>query len=98
MLKLQLDDVALFVRVARLGSFSAAARERHTPVSQVTRALARLEAACGARLMHRSTHGLSLTDEGDSFLAQALRLLDIEAELAADLAGRLAGPSGWASA
>lgn len=95
MLKLQLDDVALFVRVARLGSFSAAARERHTPVSQVTRALARLESACGARLMHRSTHGLSLTDEGDSFLAQALRLLDIEAELAADLAGRLAGPSGW---
>ena len=45
--------------------------------------------------MHRSTHGLSLTDEGDSFLAQALRLLDIEAELAAELSGKLAGPSGW---
>jgi DNA-binding transcriptional LysR family regulator len=94
-MNLQLDDVALFVRVALLGSLSAAARERNVAVSQVTRTLARLEATCGVRLMHRSTHGLSLTDEGDSFLAQARRLLDIQAELQADLTGRLDGPSGW---
>jgi DNA-binding transcriptional LysR family regulator len=94
-MKLQLDDVALFVRVATLGTLSAAARERDVPVSQVTRALARLEADCGVRLMHRSTHGLSLTDEGDAFLAQARRLLDIQAELQADLSGKLGRPSGW---
>ena len=75
-MNLHLDDLALFVRVAELGTLSAAARERDAPVSQVTRCLARLEAACGARLMHRSTHGLSLTDEGDTFLAYARRLLD----------------------
>jgi DNA-binding transcriptional LysR family regulator len=94
-MKLQLDDVALFVRVATLGTLSAAARERDMPVSQVTRALARLEADCGVRLMHRSTHGLSLTDEGDAFLAQARRLLDIRAELQADLSGKIGRPSGW---
>jgi DNA-binding transcriptional LysR family regulator len=94
-MNLQLDDLDVFCRVAALGSFSAAARERDVPVSQVTRAVARLEAACGVRLMHRSTHALSLTDEGDTLRAQALRMLDIGAELQADLGGKRAGPSGW---
>ena len=35
--------------------------------------LSRLEKACGARLMHRSTHGLSLTDEGRTFLDYSRR-------------------------
>lgn len=94
-LPLHLDDVALFVRIVELGTLSAAARERDVPVSQVTRALARLEAACKARLLHRSTHGLSLTDEGDTLLAHGRRLLDIAAEVHADLTGKISGPSGW---
>ncbi len=92
---MNLDDTALFVRIVELGTLSAAAREREVPVSQVTRSLARLEAQCGVRLLHRSTHGLSLTDEGDTFLAHARRLLDVEAELNSELSGKLAGPSGW---
>jgi DNA-binding transcriptional LysR family regulator len=94
-MQLQLDDVALFVRIAELGTLSAAARERDAPVSQVTRALARLEAGCGVRLLHRTTHGLSLTDEGDTFLAYARRLLDTTAELGSELSGKLEGPGGW---
>lgn len=92
---MQLDDLALFVRIAELGTLSAAARERGVAVSQVTRALARLEAACGMRLLHRSTHGLSLTDEGDTVLAYARRMLDTAAELQGELSGKLEGPSGW---
>jgi DNA-binding transcriptional LysR family regulator len=94
-MQLQLQDVALFVRIAELGSLSAAARERDAPVSQVTRALARLEAACGVRLLNRSTHGLSLTDEGDTVLAHGRRLLDTGDELTSALSGTLGGPSGW---
>ncbi len=94
-MQLQLDDVALFTRIAKLGTLSAAARERNVPVSQVTRALTRLEAACGVRLLHRSTHGLSLTDEGDTLLAYGQRLLDTTAELDSELTGKLSGPSGW---
>lgn len=94
-MQLQLDDVALFTRIAELGTLSAAARERDVPVSQVTRSLARLEAACGVRLLHRSTHGLSLTDEGDTLLAYGRRLLDTTAELSGELTGKLAAPSGW---
>ena len=95
---MNLDDTALFVRIVELGTLSAAARERDVPVSQVTRALARLEAQCGVRLLHRNTHGLSLTDEGDTFLAHARRLLDTESELRSELSGKLAGPSGWVRA
>jgi DNA-binding transcriptional LysR family regulator len=94
-MQLQLDDVALFVRIAELGTLSAAARERDVPVSQVTRSLARLEAACGVRLLHRTTHGLSLTDEGDTFLAHGRRLLDTTAELRSELSGKISSPSGW---
>ena len=94
-MRLQLDDVALFTRIAELGTLSAAARERNIPVSQVTRSLARLEAACGVRLMHRSTHGLSLTDEGDTMLAYGRRLLDTTAELSGEFSGKISGPSGW---
>lgn len=94
-MQLQLDDVALFTRIAELGTLSAAARERDVPVSQVTRSLARLEAACGVRLLHRTTHGLSLTDEGDTFLSYGRRLLDTTAELDSELTGKQSGPSGW---
>lgn len=94
-MQLQLDDVVLFLRIAELGTLSAAARERDVPVSQVTRSLARLEAASGVRLLHRNTHGLSLTDEGDTFLAYGRRLLETTAELSSELSGKLSGPSGW---
>lgn len=94
-MNLELDDVALFMRIKELGTLSAAARERNWPVSQVSRALVRLETACGVRLLHRSTHGLSLTDEGDTFAAHASQLLATRDELAGNLTGKRAGPSGW---
>lgn len=94
-MNLELDDVALFMRIKELGTLSAAARERNWPVSQVSRTLVRLEAACGVRLLHRTTHGLSLTDEGDTFATHAAQLLATRDELASHLTGKLAGPSGW---
>lgn len=94
-MKLHLDDVLLFTRIAELGSLSAAARERDAPVSQVTRALKRLESACNVQLLHRNTHGLNLTDEGDTFLSYARRTLDATSELAADIQGKQSRPSGW---
>ena len=94
-MKLQLDDVALFTRIAELGTLSAAARERNVPVSQISRSLSRLESACGAQLMHRNTHGLSLTEEGQAMLTYGRRVLDATAELSSEFGGRISGPSGW---
>lgn len=92
---MQFDDLQRFVRIAELGSLSAAAREINAPVSQVTRALARLEGRLGVRLMHRSTHGLSLTDEGDACLHQARRMLELHDELHAELAPKRLAAKGW---
>src|SRR6187402_1605556 len=78
------DDLGLFARVAALGTLSAVARERDVPVSQVSRSLSRIEKACGVRLVHRSTHGLALTAEGQTLLAYCRRigqqLEELEAE------------------
>ena len=45
--------------------------------------------------MHRSTHGFSLTDEGDTMLAYGRHLLETTAELSGELTGKISGPSGW---
>jgi DNA-binding transcriptional LysR family regulator len=94
MRNLQFDEMALYARVAELGSLSAVARERDVPVSLVSRTLARLEKACGARLMNRSTHGLSLTDEGRTFLEYSRRALDTIEELEGVFDARSGEPSG----
>jgi DNA-binding transcriptional LysR family regulator len=82
---MDLHDLHTFMRVAELGSFSAAAREQDVPVSQISRALARLEALHQVRLLHRSTHALSLTEAGQSLLAHGRQMLDSYAQFEADL-------------
>lgn len=94
MRNLQFDEMALYARVAELGSLSAVARERDVPVSQVSRTLSRLEKACGARLMQRSTHGLSLTDEGRTFLEYSRRALVTLEEMEGEFAARSGEPTG----
>ena len=64
------DIVALrmYTRVARLGSFSAAARESGLAQSQVSRMIAELEANLGARLLSRTTRAVTPTEAGLEFL------------------------------
>src|SRR4029077_12534821 len=54
----------LFDQVVRRGSVSAAARAAHLSQPAVTQAVAQIEAALGARLLHRSYSGLELTGAG----------------------------------
>ena len=68
-----MKDVAtfrIFTRVARLGSFSAAAREAGLAQSQVSRMVAELEAGLGARLLARTTRAVVPTEAGLEFLAR----------------------------
>lgn len=94
MRNLQFDELALYTRVAELGSLSAVARERDVPVSQVSRTLTKLEKACGTRLMRRSTHGLSLTEEGRTFLDYSKRAMVTLEELEGEFATRSGEPAG----
>lgn len=82
---LSLDELSMFARVAALGSLSALARERDAPVSQVSRALDRLERGCGVKLVRRSSQGLSLTHDGQAFLAFCQKVLAERQSLEADL-------------
>jgi len=75
MADLSFDDLRLFARVAALGTLSAVARERNVPVSQISRGLQRIETTYSTQLILRTTHGLSLTPEGDVLQTYALRIL-----------------------
>ncbi len=76
MANLSFDELRLFARVAALGTLSAVARERNVPVSQISRGLQRIEASYNAQLILRTTHGLSLTPEGEVLQTYAQRILN----------------------
>lgn len=85
---LTLDHFMLYTRIAALRSLSGVARERDVPVSRISRALAQIESACGVQLVRRTTHGLSLTSEGEVFLTHAQRLVEERTLLADKLSSR----------
>ena len=91
---MNLEDVQTFQRVVDLGSLSAAARERDVPVSHISRAITRLESLHKVRLLHRSTHALSLTEAGQALLEHGKRMLLNLADLQADFAANQAHISG----
>ena len=70
------EDMEAFAAVAAAGGFSAAARRLGTSVSRLSRTVTALEARLGARLFHRSTRALALTEAGAAYLDAATRLLD----------------------
>ena len=68
---MDLNAVALFVKVVQYGSFSETARRTQVPVATVSRRIKLLEADLGFRLLERSTRYLRVTDAGESFLEYA---------------------------
>jgi len=75
-----LNDLIFFVQAVDLGSFAAAGRRLGQPKSTVSKRVAELEAALGARLIHRTSRSFVLTDTGRDFYDHA-RAAVIEAEL-----------------
>jgi len=59
-----LTDIAVFVRVVERGSFTLAADDLALSRAVVSKYLSRLEDRLGARLLHRTTRRLSLTEAG----------------------------------
>jgi DNA-binding transcriptional LysR family regulator len=86
----RLTGLEVFAKVAATGSLSAAGRAMGLSQTMVTKHLAALEGRLGAKLFHRTTRRLSLTDAGRSYLESCERILiDIEAAEAAVAADRL---------
>jgi DNA-binding transcriptional LysR family regulator len=72
--------------VVEAGSFVGAAEALDTSNAAITRQIGALEAHLGARLLHRTTRRLSLTDAGSAFYERSRAILDDIAEAEA-LAG-----------
>lgn len=68
-------EMEVFVRVADLGGFTAAAREFNLTPSAVSKLISRLEKRLSARLISRSTRQLQLTPEGEAFYRRAVQIL-----------------------
>lgn len=83
-----LNDMALFVDVARSGSFRGAAEIAGVPASTLSRRIAALEAAIGLRLLHRTTRRVELTEAGQNYFARAKRIVD-DARIAHEELGEL---------
>lgn len=73
---MSLDDLRLVLAVAQHGSFIAAARRTGTPVSSVSRAVARFEDAIGVKLFQRTSRQVVLTQEGGRLLERAQLHMD----------------------
>ncbi len=71
---MNLNQVETFLAVAECGSFTAAGQKLFISSSAVAQQVGSLEAALGAKLLRRTTHGVSLTDAGRYF-AEEGRLL-----------------------
>ncbi|MBL3967291.1 LysR family transcriptional regulator, partial [Burkholderia sp. KCJ3K979] len=72
---LDLLDIALFVRAALLANVTAAGREFGVSAAVASARIAQLERQLGARLLHRTTRRISLTQDGEVFMARADALL-----------------------
>lgn len=89
-----LHDIAAFVAVAQNASFTRAAEQLETSKSNVGKAVQRLEARLGTRLLQRTTRAVRLTEDGALYLDAARASLDGLAEAEAVLAARCDEPAG----
>ena len=88
------ESMRTFVAVAEASSFASAARQLAQSPPAVTRAVAALEERIGARLLHRTTRSVRLTDAGTRYLGDAKRILAELEEAEASAAGAHAAPQG----
>lgn len=91
---IDLNDVALFVRVVEAGSFAEVARRSGMPSNTASRRIQQLEEQLGLRLLHRSTRKLTLTDAGEALYARSAEQIEAVSEAAQELAEGSQVPSG----
>ncbi|MEC5321073.1 LysR family transcriptional regulator [Brenneria populi subsp. brevivirga] len=84
----------VFVTIVERGSMIAAAETLDMSRAMVTRYLAEMESWAEARLLHRTTRKLSLTDAGEKTLARCRQMLALTAEMRVEAETDDAAPGG----
>lgn len=87
-----LAALGMLVAVAETGGFTAASARLGRTQSAISVRIQDLENQLGHKLLERSRRGVTPTDAGERLIAHARRLLAVEREALADLAGET--PSG----
>lgn len=73
----RLTSLRVFREVVESGSFTAAAERLGVSAPMASKHVAQLEKSLGARLLHRSSRHLSLTEAGAAWYEQSRRALDL---------------------
>lgn len=89
-----LEDLRLYCTVVRCRGFAATARELGVSNAYVSKRIALLEEALGARLLHRTTRSVSLTEQGEVVLQWAQRIVDDVDRLAEAVSAEKIAPGG----
>jgi LysR family transcriptional regulator AphB len=89
-----LNDLAIFVQIADAGSFSKVARCTGAPSNTLSRRIKLLEESLGARLLHRSTRKLTLTDAGKLLYKQSASEVNALIEVSRQLLDQGQEPAG----
>lgn len=90
----RVQTMSIFVAVAEEAGFAPAARRLGLSPPSITRAVSELEARLGARLLHRTTRSVRLTETGERYLADCRRILTEIEEADRHAAGIHAAPQG----
>lgn len=81
-------SLRLFIRIAELGSITAASRDLGLSPASASARLVKLEASLGTRLFNRTTREVSLTSDGRDFLPYAQDALELIQTGIASVAGQ----------
>ena len=89
-----LDDLNVFVNVARRSSFVGAADELGMSAAYVSKRIRLLEQGIGVVLLHRSTRQVSITEDGERVYEWARGMLDSVQQMGDQVAALHGEPSG----
>ncbi len=84
-MSIDLRSLELFVRVASVGAIGKAGAELGLSRATATQRIQELETAVGVQLLHRTTRSVSLSVDGEAFLAHATQILGDIDEAMSDL-------------